>query len=480
MFSSMARWILGGAVAAAVVWIGSARAAERVSSGPNIVLILIDDLGWADVPCHGNRFHEMPHLDRLVRQGMRFTDFYAAGPVCSPTRATIQSGQYTPRTGITNFIPGHWRPFEKLVEPPNAPHLALEIVTVAEALREAGYATGHFGKWHLGGPTHFPDQQGYDVSVVTAGRHFGPRVLTDPPKRLSPDVYLADFLTDRAIEFIEANKDRPFFVHLSHYAVHIPLEAKAGQIKKYTEKPKPPQGVHHPVYAAMVAHVDESLGRIVETLDRLELAQNTLVLFTSDNGGLRRRFDGRGDVVTTNAPLRDEKGSLYEGGIRVPLVVRWPGVIPPGSVCREPAVSVDFYPTMLQCAGVGQPPGQVLDGVSLVPLMKQTGGLGRDAICFHYPHYHHSRPAGAIRAGDWKLIERFDDGSLELYHLKNDVGETANLAEKMPQRARELRDRLAAWRQSVGAKMPALNPKYDPGRAGQWWSRRTKKPLGAR
>jgi uncharacterized sulfatase len=230
----------------------------------------------------------------------------------------------------------------------------------------------------------------------------------------------------------------------------------------------------------MVTHVDESLGRILETLDRLKLARNTVVFFTSDNGGLHQRYDGQGDVVTTNAPLRDEKGSLYEGGIRVPLVVRWPGVVRPGSVCREPTISVDFYPTMLDCAGAGRPGAHVLDGRSLLPLLKQTGGLKRDAIYFHYPHYHHSRPAGAIRAGDWKLIEFFDDGTTELYNLKDDLGETTNLAEKAADRAKQLRSKLAAWRQSVGALMPSENPKYDPGRAGQWWSRRTKRPLGVK
>jgi len=450
---------------------------EVDSPQANIVFILVDDLGWADLPINGNKFHETPHVDRLAAEGMNFTDFYAACPVCSPTRATIQSGQYTPRVQITNFIPGHWRPFEKLVEPPIASELALNVVTIAEALHEAGYTAGHFGKWHLGGPTHFPDKQGYDVSVVTGGRHFGSRVVSAPPKNLPRETYRADFLTERAIDFIKENRSRPFFVHLSYHLVHIPLEAKADQIKKYTDKPKPPEGINHPVYAAMVAHVDEGLGRVMEALDRLELADSTVLIFTSDNGGLRRRYDGQGDLVTSNAPLRDEKGSLYEGGIRVPLVVRWPGVVRPGTVCREPVISVDFYPTMLEVAGLKPPAAAVLDGVSIVPLLKQSGGLGREAIYFHYPHYHHSTPAGAIRAGRWKLIEFFDDGALELYDLQEDLGETANLAAKMPQKAEELRAKLAAWRRSVGAAMPSVNPEHDPARAGEWWSRRTKKPL---
>jgi len=468
-------------VFAVVVSVDPANCEENPNDGrvPNVILILVDDLGWSDLPCYGNNFHETPHIDRLARQGMRFQDFYAA-PVCSPARASIQSGQYTARVGITNFIPGHWRPFAKLIEAPNGPFLPLACVTIAEALKQAGYTTGHFGKWHLGPHSHFPDKQGYDVSVVTGGRHFGSRVLGKPPKKLPPEVYLADFLTDRAVEFIEQNRDRPFFVHLAHYAVHIPLEAKAAEIRKYVEKPKPPGGVNNPVYAAMIAHVDQSVGRVMKTLEQLQLADNTVFIFTSDNGGLRRRYDGQGEVVTTNAPLRDEKGSLYEGGIRVPLVVRWPGVVAPDSVCREPVTCADFYPTLVEVAGGKPPAAQVLDGLSLVPLLKQAGGFQREAVYFHYPHYHHTRPAGAIRAGDWKLIEFFDDETLELYNLKDDLGEQNDLIGKLPQLARQLHGRLEAWRKSVGAKMPTENPKHDPQRAGQWWSRRTKKPLNLR
>jgi uncharacterized sulfatase len=433
---------------------GGSAAAEVAK--PNIVFILIDDLGWADLACYGNKFHETPHVDALARQGMRFTDFYAASPVCSSTRASIHAGQYTPRVGVTNFIRGHWRPFEKLIEPPNGPSMPLGIVTIAEALKQAGYTTGHFGKWHLGPATHSPEKQGYDVSVVRGD---------------------AESLTDATVKFIRENRGRPFFVDLSHYWVHIPLRSGAEQIEKYRRKPKPPQGINNPVYAAMVADVDESTGRIMALLDELKLAENTVLIFTSDNGGLRRIYHGRGELVTSNAPLRDEKGSLYEGGIREPLVVRWPGVVRPGSVCREPTVSVDFYPTLLEVAAARPPADQVLDGVSLVPLLKQSGGLKREAIYFHYPHYHHSRPAGAIRAGALKLIEFFDDDALELYNLEEDIGEKTNLAEKLPQKARSLRAKLRAWRESVGAKMPRKNPEYDPGRAAQWWSRRSKRPL---
>jgi len=424
---------------------------EPEAAGPNVVFILIDDLGWADLPCYGNKFHETPNIDRLAREGMRFTNFYAASPVCSSTRASIHSGQYPARVGITNFIPGHYRPYARLTEPPILNALPLEITTLAEALKSAGYRTGHFGKWHLGGKGHGPLEQGYDVDVPGA----------DP-----------QLLTDRVLEFIEANKDRPFFVDLSHRWVHIPLRAEPEAVRKYAAKPKPAKGVNNPAYAAMIEAVDRSVGRILARLEELDLDEETLVIFTSDNGGLYRRFDGQGPVVTTNEPLRAEKGTLYEGGIRVPLIVWLPGVVPEGTVCDEPTISMDFYPTLLEVCGAEAPQGQVLDGVSLVPLLRQTGKPNREALYFHYPHYHHSRPAGAIRAGKWKLIEFYDDGSVELYDLEEDIGETHNLAAEMTDKAIALRARLSAWRQAVGAKMPKPNPNFDPQREGQWGRRR--------
>lgn len=447
---------------------------------PNIVLVLVDDLGWADLPCYGNKFHETPTVDRLAREGMRFTDFYASGAVCSPTRAGIQSGQYQARFGLTAHIPGHWRPFEKLTEPPNAPHMPREIVTVAEALKTADYATGYFGKWHLGPvsdgskPSFGPLDQGYDTAVVTSGRHFAPRFTTTPKTQVADGAYLADFLTEQTCQFIEQHRDEPFFVQLSHYAVHIPLEAKAEAVRHYREKPKPATGVNHPVYAAMVQHVDQSLARILNKLDALKLADRTVVVFTSDNGGLNQTAGG-GESVTTNAPLRDEKGTLYEGGIRVPLIVRYPGVVKAGTVCRTPTISLDFYPTFLELAAARHPE-QPVDGVSLLPLLKQAGDPEREALYFHFPHYHHSRPAGVIRAGKWKLIEFFDDQSVELYNLESDLSETKNLAAAETGLAARLQARLHDWRKSVGARMPAPNPKYDPQRAGEWWNRKTGKP----
>jgi uncharacterized sulfatase len=413
-------------------------------------------MGWPDVACYGSEFHETPNIDRLASQGMKFTDAYAACPVCSPTRASIMAGQYPARVGITDFIPGHWRPYEKLVVPENRLQLPLESVTIGEALKEQGYATCYIGKWHLGGKGYLPDKQGFDKVVLG--------VKNQNDKQVSG-------FTDQAIKFIEEKREEPFFLYLSHHTVHIKLEAPEELVDKYKKKPKPPTGVNNPVYAAMVEHLDTHTGRLLKKLDALDLAENTIVIFFSDNGGLRQAYGGYSgpkQIVSTNAPLRDEKGTLYEGGIREPLIVRWPGVIEPGSECDVPATSVDFYPTFLEIVGAKASPDQPLDGESILPLLKQTGTLGRDAIYWHYPHYHHSRPAGAIREGNYKLIEFYEDGRLELYDLANDISEKKNLATEMPQKAARLQQKLARWRRSVDAKMPTANPDYDPARANEW------------
>lgn len=421
---------------------------------PNVVFILMDDMGWSDLACYGNTFHETPHIDRLARQGMRFTDAYAACPVCSPTRASMMSGQYPARVGVTDFLPGHWRPYEKLRVPTNrTQYLPLEIVTIAESLRAAGYATGHVGKWHLGGADHSPQTQGFDF-VRLGGQNRADKHVTT--------------FTDSAIEFIEANRDRPFFLHLSHHTVHIPLEAPVDLVAKYEKKPKPAEGVNNPVYAAMVEHADRNVGRVLATLDELNLSGNTMVIFFSDNGGLRQMYTGEGPIVTTNVPLRDEKGALYEGGIRVPLIVRWPGVVRSGSTCETPVTSVDFYPTLLETCGAEKPAGQMLDGESLIPLLRQKGTFEDRAIYWHYPHYHHSTPAGAIREGDWKLIEFFENGITQLFNLQDDPGEQTDLSAVFPRKAFELETKLALWRRSVGAAMPQPNPDFDPARRSEW------------
>jgi len=442
---------------------GKLTTASELPKRPNFVFFLIDDMGWADVGCYGSTFHETPNIDRLADQGIKFTDAYAACPVCSPTRASILAGQYPARVGITDFIPGHWRPYEKLVVPENRLQLPLESVTVAEVLKDLGYATGYIGKWHLGAKGFLPEDQGFDK--VTEG------VRNQNDKQVSG-------FTDQAITFIEENKQQPFFLYLSHHTVHIPLEAPQELVEKYEKKPKPKSGVNNPIYAAMVEHLDTHIGRILEKLDELGLADNTIVIFFSDNGGLYRPYGGyRGDTspVSTNAPLRGEKGTLYEGGIRDPLIVRWPGVVKPGTKCGVPVSSVDFYPTFLDIVGAKGDPNHVLDGRSVLPLLRRTGTLERDGIYWHYPHYHHSTPAGAMRDGRWKLIEFYDDGRLELYDLKQDIGEKNNLAAKMPQKAAELQRKFAAWRKSVGAKMPTPNPDYDPARANEWGNPQQKK-----
>lgn len=450
-------------------------AAEAAAGPPNIVFFLVDDMGWSDPHCYGNSFHETPNIDRLAKQGMRFTNAYAACPVCSPTRASIMTGKYPATLNLTDFIPGHWRPWEKLVVPKMNLELPHAEITFAEALAQGGYVSGAFGKWHLGGSTHNPDSQGFDEFVVTGGRHFVPNFRFTAQPNLTGDdrprekEYLGDFLTRRAQRFMSDHRDERFVLYLSHYAVHIPLEAKQKLVEKYDQKqPKPAGRINNPIYAAMVEHVDQSLGRIVQTLDELKLADNTLLIFFSDNGGLFKRFDDAGVEVMRNTPLRAEKGTLYEGGIREPLIVRWPGKIAAGSECAEVVSSVDFVPTMIDVAGLKQEVRHNIDGVSLLPLLMQSGGIDRDAIFWHYPHYHHTTPAGAVRSGDYKLIEYFDDGRLELYNLTKDIGEQKNLADKMPEKAKALHAKLVTWRKSIGARMPTKNADYDPEKSHLW------------
>lgn len=461
--------LLTWSVALATACLSAVAEAATETKKPNIVFILIDDMGWPDLGCYGHKFHETPVIDRLAAQGMRFTSFYAATPVCSSTRSTIQTGQYSARTAITDFIPGHWRPFEKLVVPPIEHNLKADIRTPGDVLQAAGYVTGYFGKWHLG---NRPDQHGYAVTERQLGREFeksregrdrGPKTI--------------DYLTDATLWFIKQNKDKPFFVMLSHHAVHIPLQAEAETTAKYQSKTRPTEGVNNPVYAAMTENLDTSVGRILDLLEQLKLSANTIVVFTSDNGGLRKIYTGVGEVVSSNAPLRDEKGTLYEGGIRVPMIVRWPGVVKPGTVCDEPATTADLLPTF--CGMANAPlPKQSIDGASLLALLKNPEtSLAREAIYFHYPHYHHSRPAGAIRAGDWKLLEFFDDHSLELYNLASDIGEQKNLSGTHAELAAKLEKQLADWRQRVGARMPTPNPQYDPAKAVEWWNRSSNQPL---
>lgn len=440
---------------------------------PNIVFILADDMGWPDLSCYGNKYNETPVIDKLASEGIKFTDFYAATPVCSSTRSTIQTGQYSGRTGITDFIPGHWRPFEKLIVPEIDHHLKDGVKTPGDVLAAAGYATGYFGKWHLGNDAaHQPNKHGYQVTERELGKAF---VKWRPTKDRGPKKI--DSLTDAGIWFMEQNKDKPFFLTVSHHAVHIPLEAREATIAKYEKKEKPPVGVNNPRYAAMTEDLDTSVGRILDKLKELNLEKNTIVVFASDNGGLGKIYTGVGEVVSSNTPLRDEKGTLYEGGMRSPLIVRWPGVVKPGTVSHEPTTTADLMSTFSEMAGA-ELPSQPIDGLSLVGILKNPDlALDRRAIYFHYPHYHHSIPGGAIRAGDWKLLEFFGNEGLELYNLKDDIGEQNNLAAKNPKKVAQLHKQLTMWRKEVGARMPTVNPKADPKRADQWWNRKTNEPL---
>jgi arylsulfatase A len=453
---------------------------------PNIIFVFIDDLGWRDVGCYGNDFIDTPRIDRLAAQGVRFTDFYAAGAVCSPTRCAVQSGQNQARIGITAHIPGHWRPFERVITPLTTMALPPDTTTVAEALKSAGYSTGYVGKWHLGNGAQFqPDRQGYDFSAVVGGPHLPGKYRVQGRKDLKskPGQYRTDFEADLCIDFITRNKEAPFFLMLSPFAVHIPLGAMSEKVEKYTQRAAElERDLPHPVYAAMVEHCDDMVGRIIDAVEANGLTDNTMIVFTSDNGGLYRRYDYReqaDDNVTSQKPLKGEKGSLHEGGVRVPLIVKYPPLVKPGSLCVEPTISYDFFPTFVDLAGGSLPKHQTIDGLSLKPLLETPSAkLERTAIHWHYPHYHHDRPASSIRERDWKLIEYLDGtGDVELYHLAKDIGETENLASKLQGRTADLTRKLRLWRQDVIARMPIPNPNYDPKRAAEWWSMRTGKPV---
>ena len=432
------------------------------TSKPNIVLFYIDDLGWKDVGFNGSRYYETPHIDRLASEGIIFTDAYANAPNCAPSRASLMTGLYTPRHKIyTVGSSARGREEDRRMVPvANTTDLALDYVTLAEALKEAGYATGHFGKWHLGRTGFHPEDQGFDVNVggyfsgSPRGGHFSPYnnpALADGPE----GEYLTDRLTDEALAFVSVNAERPFFLYLAHYAVHTPIQAKMDLTAKYADKP-PDGGQENPVYAAMIESTDQSVGRVLDRLEALGLDDDTVVIFYSDNGGAMQ--------ATSNEPLRGHKGMLYEGGIRVPLAVRWPARIAPGRVESTPVIGIDLYPTLLEIAGAERR-DQQLDGVSLLPLFTGADSLSARSLFWHFPAYlemprrfggpWRTTPAGAIRRGDYKLIEFFEDGSLELYDLGSDMQETTNLAQSMPDVAEALHDRLKVWRAEVGADMPS-------------------------
>lgn len=481
---------------------------------PNIIVFLVDDMGWMDCGAYGSKYYETPHIDRFAKQSMRFTDAYSQ-PLCSPTRASLLTGQYSARHGITSAS-GHLAPqpvghaFLPATAPANRPlrmpesknYLEPSQFTLAEALREQGYRTAHLGKWHLGTtPPHWPEQQGFDVAFHChpdpgpPGNYFSPYGVvpqgeTKGKQRLGtitdgPDgEYITDRLTDEAIRFVKSHRDQPFFLNLWHYGVHGPWGHKAAYTAEFAKKTDPRGLQGNPIMASMLKSIDESLGRILATLDELRLAGNTIVVFTSDNGGnvhSNTEEDGKSKKrknddsalnewrkwagnrpPTNNTPLRDGKGRLYEGGIRVPLMVRWPEKIAAGSTSAAVVGAIDLYPTLLDLVGVPLPSQQIIDGRSYGPVLRQTGALEREAYFIWFPHL---VPGVVVRQGDWKLIRRYEtraeyDGLHELFNLRDDLGESTNLAKKMPEKVRELDRLIDRFLTETRAVTPQPNPAF--------------------
>lgn len=480
-----ARVMRGGWCAAALLAaVLAAGCAPWSIEAPNVVLIVVDDLGWVDTGVYGSSFYETPQIDRLAAEGARFEQFYTASPVCSPTRASLMTGRHPARLQLTDWIGGEQA---GLLQPAEYQRqLPLDEVTFGETFRDAGYATGYIGKWHLGREGFLPAEQGFDTSFAVnlagqPGSYFPPYENPDWPITDVPDLgeptgedlgeeYLTGRLTDAAVEFIETHRQESFLLVLSHYAVHTPLQAPEPAVRRYEAKAAAlgPDGdgnyrperesstklrQDHPTYAAMIEAVDDSVGRVIEALADRDLDDRTIVVFVSDNGGLstltRRGFN----QATSNEPLRAGKGWLYEGGIRAPLLIRAPGVS--AGTVAAPALSTDLYPTLLDLAGLQSQPEQHLDGGSLVGVMAGRPAPER-SLTWHFPHYHGSgnRPGGAIRDGDLKLIEWFEDGAVELYDLAVDPGERLDLAAERPADVGRLVGQLGAWRLQIDANMP--------------------------
>lgn len=479
---STAAWLLALLLSPAVL------RADQPAAPMNFVFFLVDDLGWADVGAFGSTFYETPGIDALAASGMRFTQGYAACPVCSPTRASILTGRHPVRVGITDWIPGNqpdpaMNPRFQQVHDRN--ELALEETTVAEVLRDAGYQTFFAGKWHLGGEGWLPTDQGFQFNKggfhagSPPGGYYAPWKNPYLPEQ-RPGEYLTERLTEECVAFLKGRQPKqPFFLYLSYYNVHTPIQpyqkryphfvAKADQLFADEAAPlEERRGVSrsrqdNPEYASMVAAVDDSVTSILQTLEQLQLTDNTAVIFFSDNGGLCTL---RRPAPTSNLPLRSGKGWLYEGGIREPLIVRVPQLTRPGSVCTHPVVSMDFFPTILELAGLPARPDLAADGLSLVPLLRGEPALPHRQLVWHYPHYHGSlwTPGAAVRDGDWKLIEFYEFGDAELYNLQDDPGERQNLAAAEPRKLAELRSQLSRWQHQMQASLPQPNPDYDPSR----------------
>lgn len=445
-----------------------------VDRPPNVILFVVDDLGWKDLGCQSSDYYQTPNIDRLAARGVRFTDAYAACAVCSPTRASILTGKYPARLMLTQWLPaGRWDPDKnKMREGRFLRQLPLEEITLAEALRPS-HATFHVGKWHLGGmPFSYPEHHGFDVNIAGSdhgapGSYFypykgtwtipttGKKVVKQTLPDGEPGEYLTDRLTEEALTLIRGYETKPFFLYLPYYAVHTPLQAKKGKMKKYEAIPESErQGP--PAYAAMVETVDDSVGIVMATVEELGLTDSTHIVFTSDNGGFAK--------ATDNSPLRANKGSHYEGGIRVPLIFAGPRVRE-GEVSDTPVITNDLYPTILDLVNLPSRPHQHVDGVSLAGLLKHGEPIQERSLFWHYPHYNQhpqSAPVSIIRKGNWKLIEFLESGETELYDLATDLGESQNLSTEKPSRAQELQAKLDAWRTEVGADPMRRNPQYQP------------------
>ena len=451
----------------------SACAESEGKDRPNIVFFLADDLGWTGLNCFGSDFYETPNLDALAAGSMKFTNAYSACTVCSPTRASVMTGMYPARLRCTDFIAGQNRPFAKLMIPNWTKQLEAKYVTIAETLRMYGYKTAHIGKWHLNAKqgsdveSTGPLNQGFDVSV---SRPRGSRgyLLKQGVKSEQGTNYLTDWLTDHACNFIAESDSSPFFLYFAYNVPHTPIQGREDLVDYFKAKVDPDATHHNPTYAAMVKSMDESVGRVIDQLKQSGKDKNTVIIFTSDNGGLTQRY-GKHDDFTENLPLRRGKGSAYEGGVRVPAVVHWPGVTKAGSVCDEPIMTIDYYPTLLDMVGIDGygDHNQSMDGQSIKPLLKDpTETLNRN-LYWHYPHYHAGGdgPYSAVRAGNFRLIEFHEDNSVRLYDLDKDIGEKTDLSASMVEKTRMLRADLNRWRQSINAQMPTPNPDYDPAKA---------------
>ncbi len=476
-------------IAMLMITLGLTGMANAEQARPNVVIILTDDQGWSDVGYQGNEYYETPNIDRLAAQGAVFSNGYSANAVCSPSRAALLTGRDPVRHGITTWIE-HWIPIEKgkhreghenmpgdrftnpstapLLTPKNHLYMEHEEVTIAEVLKKAGYETYHIGKWHLGRKDYFPDTQGFDHNIN--GTQGGVKTFFDPYETehmvdRKPGEYLTDREADEARIAITqaAAKDRPFFLHVNHHAPHAPLEAKKELLEYYENKAMPEDRNYHAVHAAMVHSIDDAVGTVMATLDELGIEDETIVIFTSDNGGQKFPRPG-GSGPADNSPLRDGKGYPYEGGIRVPFIIKWPGVTQAGSVCDEMVSGIDILPTICEMTGQPIPSERPVDGISLVPLLRGQKKLRRDTLYWHLPHYWGPKnvayPSSTMRKGDWKLIHYYEDDKLELYNLKDDPFEKHDLAGVKPRKAKALDRKLLGWLSDNGAKFPIPNPDY--------------------